>query len=58
MSNQPTPRADGLRAMREARYELNQRRMKEEQSNILDRPKAIAKKAAKKKAAKNSRKRG
>jgi hypothetical protein len=30
MGNMPTPRADALRAQREARYEQNQKRMKEE----------------------------
>lgn len=30
MSNQPSPRADGLRAMREARYEAEQARQKAE----------------------------
>lgn len=49
---QPTPRADALRQMREANYEMNQRRMKEEQVKTVDRPKAIAKKTAKKKAKK------
>ncbi len=57
MGQQPSPRADGLRAMREANFERNQRRMREEQGNTVDRPKPIAKKAAKKKA-KISRKRG
>jgi hypothetical protein len=49
MSNQPSPRADALRAMREAKFELNQRRMKEDMGKTVDRPKAISKKAAAKK---------
>lgn len=44
--------------MREARFEENQRRMKEDVGKTVDRPKAIAKKPAKKKAPKISRKRG
>jgi hypothetical protein len=55
---QSYPRTEGLRAMREARFELNQRRMREEQGKTIDRPKAIAKKLGKKKPAKISRKRG
>lgn len=49
MGTQPSPRADGLRAMREARFELNQRRMKEGRGKTVDRPKAIAKKSVAKK---------
>lgn len=54
---QPSPRADALRAFREANYEINQRRMREDMGKTVDRPKAIAK-VAKKKPAKISRKRG
>ena len=56
MSREPSPRADALRAMREAKYELNQRRMKEEQGRTVERPKPAAK--VKKKPTKISRKRG
>jgi hypothetical protein len=42
--------------MREANYERNQRRMREEQGMTVDRPKAIAKKTAKKKVRKIGRK--
>jgi hypothetical protein len=56
--SQPTPRADALRAMREAKFDFNQRRMREDMGRTSDRPKAIAKKAAKKKVAKSSRSRG
>jgi len=38
--------------MREANYERNQRRMREEQGMTVDRPKTVAKKTAKKKAKK------
>lgn len=34
----PTPRADGLRAMREAKFDASQRRMKDEAAKAIDRP--------------------
>ncbi len=49
-----TPRADGLRAMREAKFDMNQRRMKEEQGKTVERPKPTVKKMP----AKIGRKRG
>lgn len=54
---QPSPRADALRAMREARYDLNQKRMKEDQGRTVERPTvaAVNKKAAKQKPAKKSK---
>lgn len=49
---------EALRAQREANYLMNQQRMKEQQGKTVDRPKAVVKKAPKKKPAKSSRKRG
>lgn len=49
---------EALRAQREANYLMNQERMKEDQGKTADRPEYVAKKRAKKKKAKSSRKRG
>jgi hypothetical protein len=54
---QPTPRADALRQMREARFEAEQKRLKDETSKPVNRPEP-AQKAAKTPAAKRSRKPG
>jgi hypothetical protein len=41
---QPSPKSDALRAAREAKFDREQRRMKEEQGKAVEKPAAIAKK--------------
>jgi hypothetical protein len=43
---QPSPKSDALRAAREAKFDREQRRMKEEQGRMVEKPTAIAKKKA------------